>query len=177
MAAVWLRLGCFGIHNCLKDHSCMCLRSVWQVLYSKLLCNHMLKSSGLIWGWNELYLWHCDPYSLLNLDLLFMFFHWPVFLWKLYPQKTAGWSAAVHRRTCSRSNTLALFHPLQISFQDICGRDWSHRGFLLCNCHLLLLYSCVKRCHKHVLSSPGGLSLCPTRQQLLSLSLSLSAFL
>lgn len=99
MAAVWLWLGSFVVSNHLKDHVCMCLRSVWQVIYSKLLCNHMLKSFGLIRVWNELYLWHCDPYSLLNLDLLFMFFCWPVFLRNLYPQKTAGWSAAVHTLT------------------------------------------------------------------------------
>ncbi len=166
MAAVWLWSGSFVVSNHLKDHVCMCLRSVWRVIYSKLLCNHMLKSFGLIRVWNELYLWHCDPYSLLNLDLLFMFFCWPVFLRNLYPQKTAGWSAAVHKLTHSRSWSLACFHPSQISFQDVSGRDWRHRGFLLHNCCLLLLYSCVKRCSEHVLSSSQQ-----TWQQLLSLSL------
>lgn len=118
--------------------------------------NHMLKSFGLIRVWNELYSWHCD--SLLNLDLLCMFFCWPVFLRK----HRADLQPCTNTHGHSRFSIPCKSHSRTWLKLEV---DW----------RLLFLYSRVKRCREHELSSPGGVvSLSrQTWQQLLSLSLCL----
>lgn len=63
IAAIWLRLGCFVVNKHHKDYVYgafdRCFILIWRV-------NHMVKSFSLIWVWNAIYLWHCDPYVLLR---------------------------------------------------------------------------------------------------------------